>query len=189
MFSGMILITVGIFQAFAGLVGILEDEILVLTPDYLVQLDATTWGWIHMILGLIVIAAGFGIFSGNILARTLGVFVALGSMISMFMWLPWYPIWAIIIISMDIAIHLGADRPRSCALQRRLTFSTSLPAINGLGSAILFPCQSPSIIEPWPVMERTVPRTSDSSRSRWPMVGPRVDRTWVNGCRVPRLRW
>ena len=104
MFAGMILITVGIFQAFAGLVGILEDEILVLTPDYVVQLDATTWGWIHLIIGLIVIAAGFGIFSGNILARTVGVFVALGSMISMFMWLPWYPIWAIVIISMDIAI-------------------------------------------------------------------------------------
>ncbi len=104
MFAGIILITVGIFQAFAGLVGILEDEILVLTPDYLVQLDATTWGWIHMIIGLLVIAAGFGIFSGNVLARTVGVFVALGSMISMFFWLPWYPVWAIVVITLDITI-------------------------------------------------------------------------------------
>lgn len=103
-FAGIILITVGIFQAFAGLVGILEDEILVVTPDYLVQLDATTWGWVHMIIGLIVVAAGFGIFSGNVLARTVGVFVAIGSMISMFFWLPWYPVWAIIVISMNIAI-------------------------------------------------------------------------------------
>ena len=104
MFAGIILITVGIFQAFAGLVGILEDEILVVTPDYLVQLDATTWGWIHMIIGLLVIAAGFGIFSGNVLARTVGVFVALGSMISMFFWLPWYPVWAIVVIALDITI-------------------------------------------------------------------------------------
>ncbi len=103
-FAGIILITVGIFQAFAGLVGILEDEILVVTPDYLVQLDATTWGWVHMIIGLIVVAAGFGIFSGNVLARTVGVFAAVGSMISMFFWLPWYPVWAIIVIAMDIAI-------------------------------------------------------------------------------------
>ena len=77
-FAGIILIVVGIFQAFAGLVGILEDEIMVLTPDYLVQLDATTWGWVHMIIGLIVIASGFGIFSGNVLARTVGVFAAIG---------------------------------------------------------------------------------------------------------------
>ena len=103
-FAGIILITVGIFQAFAGLVGILEDEILVLTPDYLVQLDATTWGWVHLIIGLIVIASGFGIFSGNVLARTVGVFAALGSMVTMFFWLPWYPVWAIIVIAMDIAI-------------------------------------------------------------------------------------
>ena len=78
MFAGIILITVGIFQAFAGLVGILEDEVLVVTPDYLLQLDATTWGWVHMIIGLIVVAAGFGIFSGNVLARTVGVFAAIG---------------------------------------------------------------------------------------------------------------
>ena len=103
-FAGIILITVGIFQAFAGLVGILEDEILVVTPDYLVQLDATTWGWVHMIIGLIVVAAGFGIFAGNVLARTVGVFAAVGSMISMFFWLPWYPVWAIVVIAMDIAI-------------------------------------------------------------------------------------
>ena len=50
------LIVLGIFQGFAGLVGILEDEVLVLTPDYLVQLDATTWGWIHLIIGVILIA-------------------------------------------------------------------------------------------------------------------------------------
>jgi hypothetical protein len=104
MFAGIMLIAIGIFQAFAGLVGILEDEILVVTPDYLVQLDATTWGWIHMIIGLIVLASGFGIFSGNVLARTVGVFVAIGSMISMFFWLPWYPVWAIIVIALDITV-------------------------------------------------------------------------------------
>jgi len=104
MFAGIILITVGIFQAFAGLVGILEDQFYAVTPDYVVQFDATTWGWIHMIVGLIVVAAGFGIFSGNVLARTVGVFAALGSMISVFFWLPWYPVWGVIVIAMDIAI-------------------------------------------------------------------------------------
>lgn len=104
MFAGIILITVGIFQAFAGLVGILEDQFYAVTPEYVVQFDATTWGWIHMIVGLIVVAAGFGIFSGNVLARTVGVFAALGSMISVFFWLPWYPVWGVIVIAMDIAI-------------------------------------------------------------------------------------
>ena len=103
-FAGIILITVGIFQAFPGLVGLIEDEFYAVTPEYVVQFDSTTWGWIHILIGLILIAAGFGIFSGNVLARTVGVFAALGSMISVFAWLPWYPVWGIILIAMNIAI-------------------------------------------------------------------------------------
>lgn len=103
-FAGTILIVVGIYQAFVGLVAVLEDDILVVTPDYVTQLDSTSWGWIHIIIGLIVVLAGAGIFTGNVLARTVGVFAALGSMVSMFLWLPWYPVWAIIIITVDIAV-------------------------------------------------------------------------------------
>ena len=103
-FAGVVMITVGIFQAFAGLVGILEDEFYTVTPNYVVQFDATTWGWIHLIIGLVVLAAGFGVFSGNVLARTVGVFAAIASMISAFFWIPWYPIWGIIIIAIDLAV-------------------------------------------------------------------------------------
>ena len=104
MFAGVILITVGFFQAFAGLVAIFNDEFYVVTRDYVVQLDATSWGWIHLIVGIIVLACGFGVFSGNVLARTVGVLAAIGSMVAMFLWLPWYPIWAIIVIAMDITV-------------------------------------------------------------------------------------
>jgi hypothetical protein len=104
MFAGVMMITIGIFQAFTGLVAIINDEFYVITPDYLLQFDATTWGWIHLIVGLIVLAAGFGVFSGNVLARTVGVLVALGSMLTNFAWLPWYPIWAITIIAIDVFV-------------------------------------------------------------------------------------
>lgn len=104
MFAGVMMITIGIFQAFIGLVALINDEFYVVTPDYLLQFDATTWGWIHLIVGLIVLASGFGVFSGNVLARTVGVLVALGSMLSNFAWLPWYPIWAITIIVIDVLV-------------------------------------------------------------------------------------
>ncbi len=104
MFAGVILITVGFFQAFAGLVAIVNDEFFVVTREYIVQFDATSWGWIHLVVGIIVLACGFGVFSGNVLARTVGVLAAIGSMVAMFFWLPWYPIWAIIVITMDFAI-------------------------------------------------------------------------------------
>lgn len=104
MFAGVIMIVVGIFQAFAGLVALIDDEFFVVTREYVVKFDATTWGWIHLIIGLAVLASGFGVFSGNVLARTVGVFAAMGSMIAAFFWLPWYPIWGIIIIAVDLAV-------------------------------------------------------------------------------------
>jgi len=76
MFAGVMMITVGIFQVFAGLVALIDDGFYVVTPKYVAQFDATQWGWIHLVIGLIVLVAGFGVFSGNILARTVGVFVA-----------------------------------------------------------------------------------------------------------------
>jgi hypothetical protein len=104
MFAGVVMVTVGIFQSIAGLAAIIEDEFYVIGREYAFEFDVTTWGWIHLIIGLIVLASGFGVFSGNVLARTVGVIAAVGSMIAAFLWLPWYPIWAVIIIAVDIAI-------------------------------------------------------------------------------------
>ncbi len=104
MFAGVMMVVVGIFQAFAGLVAIIDDQFFVVTADYVVKFDATTWGWIHLIIGLIVLASGFGVFSGNVLARTVGVVAAMGTMISAFFWLPWYPVWGVILIAVAFAV-------------------------------------------------------------------------------------
>ena len=104
MFAGVVMVTVGIFQAIAGLAAIIEDEFFVIGREYVFEFDVTTWGWIHLIIGLVVFASGFGVFSGNVLARTVGVIMAVVSMIAAFMWLPWYPVWAIIIIAIDIGV-------------------------------------------------------------------------------------
>ncbi len=103
-FAAIMMMIIGFFQSFAGLVAVLEDEILVVTPDYLLKLDVTTWGWIHLFLGIVVILAGFALFSGAVWARIVGVLLAVGSLIAMFAWLPYYPIWAIIIITMNVFV-------------------------------------------------------------------------------------
>lgn len=104
MFAGVILIMVGCFQAIAGLVAIVNDEFYVIGHEWIFKFDATTWGWIHLILGIILLASGAGIFVGNVLARTVGVLVALGSAVVSFAWMPWYPVWAILIVALDVAV-------------------------------------------------------------------------------------
>jgi hypothetical protein len=65
LFAGLMMIMVGIWQALEGLIAIFENEFYVATRNYLFQFDATTWGWIHLILGLLVAFAGWGCCRGR----------------------------------------------------------------------------------------------------------------------------
>ncbi len=103
-FAGVVLVLIGFFQAVAGLVAIIDDDFYVVGQEYLFQFDTTAWGWIHLIVGLIVLVSGFGVFTGNAAARTVGVIVAAISALAAFAWLPWYPIWGIVIIALDVAV-------------------------------------------------------------------------------------
>jgi hypothetical protein len=80
-------------------VGVLKDDIFVGTPNYVFKLDVTTWGWIHLVLGVIVVPAGIALFQGAVWARTVGVILAGISALVGFAWLPWYPIWGLVIIA------------------------------------------------------------------------------------------
>ena len=103
-FAGTMLMIVGIFGIIDGIVAIGKEEFFVVGQKWVFNFNVTTWGWIHLILGIIVLLAGIGIFSGNVLARTVGVFVAAISAIVNFMWLPYYPVWAVIVIAIDVSI-------------------------------------------------------------------------------------
>ena len=103
-FAAILLMMGGVWGVIVGIAGIAEDEFFVVTPDWIFQFDATTWGWMHLIAGIILFLSGLGIFSGNVLARTVGVIVAGLSAIVNFAWMPYYPVWAIVAIAVDIAI-------------------------------------------------------------------------------------
>jgi hypothetical protein len=103
-FAAMMMVFLGSFHALAGLTGIIRDEAFVVTKDYIVQLDTTQWGWIHLIVGLIVLFAGFGLLSGAVWARTVGVIMAFVSGLVAFVWLPLYPVWGIILITLSIGV-------------------------------------------------------------------------------------
>lgn len=103
-FAGCMLVMIGIFQTIEGIAAIAKDEFFVVGQEYAFKFDVTTWGWIHLILGIIVFFAGLGIFSGNVLARTVGVIVAIGSAVANFLWLPYQPVWSSIMIAVCVAV-------------------------------------------------------------------------------------
>src|SRR4051794_33619756 len=84
MFAAFMMILIGGFHVMSGLVGIIDDTFYAVTPKYVLQFDATTWGWIHLIGGIVVLLAGFGLLSGAVWARTVGVIVAMISALASF---------------------------------------------------------------------------------------------------------
>ena len=103
-FASVLLLMAGIFQFVAGLVGVIEDEFYVVSTKWVFEFDVTTWGWIHMILGVVLFLSGLGILSGNVLARTVGVIVAGLAAVANFLWLPYYPVWSIVMIFLAVAV-------------------------------------------------------------------------------------
>jgi hypothetical protein len=102
--AGVLLIIGGVCHGFQGLVALFNDEFYVTTQNYIFKFDVTTWGWIHLLIGLIAVLAGAGLFSGKVWARTVAVLVAALSIILNFAWLPYYPLWSILIIAFDIFV-------------------------------------------------------------------------------------
>jgi hypothetical protein len=104
-FAGMMLVIAGVLAILEGIVGIAKDAVYVVTRgDYTYKFDVTAWGWIHLILGVIAVAVGYGLLSGAPWARYAGILIAGLSMIANFMFLPYQPIWSIIMIAIDTFI-------------------------------------------------------------------------------------
>ncbi len=103
-FAGVIMIMAGTFQAFSGLIALLENEFYVATPNYLFQFDATSWGWIHLIVGLVVAFAGAAVLSGRTWGRVVGITLAMLSAVTNFLAIPTYPFWSLVIIALDVFI-------------------------------------------------------------------------------------
>jgi hypothetical protein len=103
-FAAVAMMMIGSFQAIQGIVALANDTFYVVGQEYIFQFDVTTWGWIHLLLGILVAAAGYFVLKGAVWARTVGVIVAVVSALFNFAWLPYYPVWSIIIITLNVFV-------------------------------------------------------------------------------------
>jgi hypothetical protein len=104
MAAAVIMVTVGIIQLFQGIAAVAEDEVFVSGINYVYKFDLTTWGWIHIILGVLVAIVGLALFTGAGWARVSAIIVAAISIVANFLWLPYYPVWSLLIIALDVVI-------------------------------------------------------------------------------------
>ena len=110
-FAASMLMLAGIFQALAGIVAIANDEFFVSTRNYTFDLDVTAWGWLHLIMGVVMLATGLGLFGRRTWAGVAGILLAMLSAILNFFFIPYYPIWALVVIGIDIWVIWSLTRP------------------------------------------------------------------------------
>lgn len=104
-FAGFMMVMLGTFHAIQGLVAIFEDEYyLVGRSGLTLSVDFTTWGWIHIIGGVVIVAAGIALFVGKGWARTIGVILALASAVANIGFLAAYPVWSAMMIAVDVLV-------------------------------------------------------------------------------------
>jgi predicted Na+-dependent transporter len=109
-FAAVMLILLGVFQAIAGLTALFDDRFFVVAENYVFDLDPTVWGWIHLALGIVMLAAGLGLMSGASWATGAAVFLVLLSAILNFFVIPYYPFWSLLLIALDIWVLFSLTR-------------------------------------------------------------------------------
>lgn len=103
-FAGIIMILSGILNIIYAISAIAFPNWTVFTPAGLLLLNLNGWGWLHLIIGIVVVISGSLVFSGNLFGRTIAVIMAGVSLIANFAWLPLYPFWSLVIITLDVLV-------------------------------------------------------------------------------------
>ena len=104
MFAATLMIVGGIMQVFQAISAIANDEFFVTLPNYVVTLDVSTWGWIHLVFGILVVISGMYLYSGSRAAAIFALVLAVLSAIANFGFIPYYPVWALFIVAVDVFV-------------------------------------------------------------------------------------
>ncbi len=103
-FAAFMMMLTGTFQLLYGLVAVLNDKYFVATANHLIVFDVTTWGIIHMLVGLLVFFAGMSLLVGSTFGRTIGVIMASLSAFAAVANLALFPIWSVVVLTIDILV-------------------------------------------------------------------------------------
>jgi hypothetical protein len=103
-FAGILMIISGGWGVITGVSAILDDEVYVETPDYVYGVDLTAWGWVHLVLGALVVLAGVGVVRGATWARAVALLLAGLSLLVNFVFIPYHPLWSVLVIVLDVLV-------------------------------------------------------------------------------------
>ncbi|MFB7354374.1 DUF7144 family membrane protein [Streptomyces gardneri] len=103
-FAAVLLSLAGVLGILQGITAIANDDVYTRVGDYVFEFDLTAWGWIHLVLGVVLVLLAVGLFKGADWARAGGITLAGLSAVANFLWLPYQPWWALTLLAIDVFI-------------------------------------------------------------------------------------
>ncbi|MHC0429334.1 DUF7144 family membrane protein [Streptomyces sp. O3] len=104
LFAGVLMLVYGVLGVLHGIAAIAEDDVYARLGDYVYKFNLTAWGWIHLVLGVLVAVVGCGILKRAGWAKALGVGIACAVVVVNFVWLPYQPVWALIAVAIGVFV-------------------------------------------------------------------------------------
>lgn len=102
--AAMLLAVIGALSILQGISAVAADDLFVSGPEYVYQIDLTAWGWVHIVLGILLVVSAVGLWTGSTWGRVVAIAIASLSIIANFLWLPYYPAWSIVVIALGIVV-------------------------------------------------------------------------------------
>jgi hypothetical protein len=102
--AASLMVLLGFWGILVGIAAIASDAVFVTAEDYTYGIDLSAWGWVHLILAVIAVLAGLALFTGATWARLVGILLAILVAINYFLFLPFYPLWSIIVIALAVFV-------------------------------------------------------------------------------------
>lgn len=104
LFAALMLIAGGAFQVLQGTAALIRGSYFAVASSYPYQISVTAWGWIHVVLGIVLIAVSLWVLGGSVVARFAAMALAVVSAVAHFLFIPYQPIWSVLIIVVDVAV-------------------------------------------------------------------------------------
>ena len=103
-FAGSVIVIAGVWHLLQGVAALANDGRYVGPPNYLYKFELTGWGWIYLVIGVFAVPVGVAVFTGQLWGRVVAILLAGVSLVVNFMFIPWYPLWSVLMIALDIAV-------------------------------------------------------------------------------------
>ncbi|MEU1055029.1 hypothetical protein ABZ397_21090 [Streptomyces sp. NPDC005876] len=103
-FAGVLLLCNGALAVLQGIAAVAEDDVYARIGSYVYEMNLTGWGVLHIVLGALALVIGYGMLKDLAWARFAGILLASLSLVAQFLFLPYAPVWAVVMMALDVFV-------------------------------------------------------------------------------------